>query len=139
MGSTSSIQKINFEDMLLSYKKPEGYILINTLPLGEQECLIFNTIHASKEEETINQCLKHNKRIHIIIYGRNSNDETLVKKYEQFIKLGFIHVYVYVGGLFEWLMLQDIYGYNEFPTTIKELDFLKYKPPSRLHTFFIEN
>jgi len=30
--------------------------------------------------------------------------------------------------LFEWLLLQDIYGYDEFPTTIKVLDILKYKP-----------
>jgi hypothetical protein len=44
-----------------------------------------------------------------------------------------------MGGLFEWLMLQDIYGYDEFPTTKKELDFLKYKAPSRLNISLIEN
>ena len=29
--------------------------------------------------------------------------------------------------MFEWLLLQDIYGYDNFPTTIKELDILKYR------------
>ena len=30
--------------------------------------------------------------------------------------------------MFEWLLLQDIYGTKEFPTTKKELEILKYKP-----------
>jgi hypothetical protein len=44
--------------------------------------------------------------------------------------LGFRNVCVYSGGMFEWLLLQDIYGATSFPTTSKELDILKYKPPS---------
>ena len=39
-------------------------------------------------------------------------------------ELGIKNMYVYCGGLFEWLCLQDIYGEDEFPTTIKELEFL---------------
>ena len=46
------------------------------------------------------------------------------------MSLGFYNVYLYNGGLFEWLLLQDIYGFDEFPTTKKELDILKYKPKS---------
>ena len=49
-------------------------------------------------------------------------------KYTQLVNLGFVNVYIYPGGLFEWLCLQDIYGDDEFPTTNKELDILKYKP-----------
>uniref|UniRef100_A0A6C0AZS0 Rhodanese domain-containing protein n=1 Tax=viral metagenome TaxID=1070528 RepID=A0A6C0AZS0_9ZZZZ len=139
MGLSNSIQRINFEDMITAYKKPEVYLLINTLSESEQDCLILNTIIASKEETIINHYMQNNKRIHIIIYGSNSNDEKINKKYEQFIKLGFSNVYIYTGGLFEWLMMQDIYGFSEFPTTTKQLDFIKYKPPSRLHTSFIEN
>ena len=30
--------------------------------------------------------------------------------------------------MFEWLLLQDIYGNDNFPTTSKDLDILKYKP-----------
>ena len=45
------------------------------------------------------------------------------------MNLGFQTVYLYVGGMFEWLCLQDIYGNEEFPTTTRELDILKYKSP----------
>ena len=83
--------------------------------------------------------MNNNKQIKIIIYGRNSNDENIYKKYNQLLKLGFLNVFIYLGGLFEWLMLQDIYGYDEFPTTIKQLDFLKYKPPPRLNISLIGN
>ena len=30
--------------------------------------------------------------------------------------------------MFEWLMLQEIYGEENFPTTTRLLDLLKYKP-----------
>ena len=66
----------------------------------------------------------------IIIYGKNSDDQTIYNKYEQLNKLGFYNIYLYSGGLFEWLLLQDIYGKDEFPTTIFELDHLKYKSQS---------
>ena len=52
------------------------------------------------------------------------------KKDNQLYKLGFTNLYVYVGGLFEWLLLQDIYGDDEFPTTTKIIDILKYKGKS---------
>jgi hypothetical protein len=47
-------------------------------------------------------------------------------------------VFVYPGGLFEWLMLQDIYGQNDFPTTKKELDILRFKPPKILNVQLLE-
>ena len=56
----------------------------------------------------------------------NACDEGIVSKYNQLIKLGF-NVYVYPGGLFEWLLLQDIYGDDSFPTTKKEVDILQFK------------
>ena len=67
------------------------------------------------------------KSKHIIIYGKNANDESSEKKYQQIQKLGFLYVFLYSGGLFEWLLLQDIYGKEEFPTTTYTLDLLKYK------------
>ena len=72
--------------------------------------------------------LSGKKEVNIIIYGKNCNDNTLYTKYQQLISLGFYNVYVYPGGLFEWLILQDIYGHDDFPTTKKELDFLRFKP-----------
>jgi hypothetical protein len=139
MGGSQSIQKINFEDIQTAIKNPETYLLINTLSELEQGCLILNTINANKEEQLINYHMNSNKQIRIIIYGRNSSDENVFKKYNQLLKLGFLNVFIYLGGLFEWLMLQDIYGYDEFPTTIKQLDFLKYKPPTRLNISLIGN
>lgn len=57
----------------------------------------------------------------------NSCDETLSKKYTQLMKLGFFDISVYIGGLFEWLLLQEIYGEELFPTTTYCKDLLKYK------------
>ena len=42
------------------------------------------------------------------------------------------NIYIYPGGLFEWLCLQDIYGYEKFPTSGKLLDILKFKPKSQI-------
>jgi rhodanese-related sulfurtransferase len=139
MGNSQSIQKINFEDMQTAYKNPEIYLLMNTLPLSEQVCLISNTLTPQKEEILMNRYLNSNKNIRIIIYGRNSNDETIYKKYNQLINLGFTNVYLYLGGLFEWLLLQDIYGFDDFPTTSRQLDILKYKPNQKLNISYIEN
>jgi len=41
--------------------------------------------------------------------------------------MGFKHLFVYIGGLFEWLCLQDIYGKDNFATDGEELELLKYK------------
>ena len=35
--------------------------------------------------------------------------------------------------MFMWLLLQDIYGDDMFPTTNKCIDLLKYKETSRFH------
>jgi len=130
MGNTQSINKTNFEDIqqLLSTKS-EQYLLINTLKLEEQDCLILTTMPYNKEEHVINDYIKNiNKNIKIIIYGKNCNDDTPIQKYKQLYLLGFYNIHIYIGGLFEWLLLQDIYGSSEFPTTSKQLDLLKYKP-----------
>lgn len=139
MGNTQSLRKINFEDIQLVIKNPELYILINTLNINEQHCLIKNTINVLEEETTINKHLSICKSIYIIVYGKNSNDEKIYKKYEQLLSLGFYNVFIYMGGLFEWLLLQDVYGADEFPTTSKQLDVLKYKASSILNRVLLEN
>jgi len=106
----------------------EKYYLINTLPNNQQNILIWNTLNHIDEEITINSALNNNDNIHIYIYGKNHLDNCVEKKYNQLKTLGFRHVYIYKGGLFEWLCLQDIYGFESFPTTTKELDILKFKP-----------
>jgi rhodanese-related sulfurtransferase len=138
-NSQSSSIKINYEDIQFITKNPEGHLLINTLSTSEQICLIINTININNEENVINTCIKRGmKDIKIVIYGKNSNDDKIYNKYNQLTSLGFYNVYIYTGGLFEWLMLQDIYGEKEFPTTSKELDILKYKPNKVLNVPLLE-
>ena len=139
MGNSQSMQKINYEDVQYVIKNVEAHILINTLNENEQDCLLPNTIGIHKEVELINNLIKHgNKKVRIIVYGRNSNDEKIYAKYNQLTSLGFYNVYIYTGGLFEWLMLQDIYSEKEFPTTKKELDILKFKPNKMLNIQLLE-
>jgi rhodanese-related sulfurtransferase len=140
MGASNSKFKINYEDMQLASKysytcnsdnngnNHSRYAIINTLDPLYQTCLIPNTIPIAEEEEVINDIITNSKKTKIIIYGLNSNDEKVYSKYEQLIKLGVKHVYIYIGGMFEWLLLQDVYGRELFPTTSTELDILKYKP-----------
>jgi hypothetical protein len=134
MGLISSINKVNFEDVQYAIKNKRNFILINTLSSDEQDLLILNTLEAKKEEDVINNYLKKNKNIKIIIYGKNCYEENILSKYNQLIKLGFTYVYLYLGGLFEWVLLQEIYGFDEFPTNIKMncIDILKYKSISNV-------
>ena len=139
MGNSQTMQKINFEDIQHAIKNHESHILLNTLNTNEQDCLLPNTILALEEENLINRLIKSGKLdVRIIIYGRNCNDEKIYTKYNQLNSLGFYNIYIYPGGLFEWLMLQDIYGEKEFPTTKKELDILKYKPNKVLNVQLLE-
>jgi hypothetical protein len=139
MGNTESIHKINFEDVQYTLKNNEIYMLINTLDYNNQECLITNTININNEEQIINKFISTgNFKVKIIIYGTNCNDENIYKKYNQLTTLGFYNLFVYVGGMFEWLLLQDIYGEKDFPTTKKELDLLRFKPNKILNIPLLE-
>jgi len=130
--------KISFEDIqyIIKSSYKNDFIIINTLPSTEQECLIKNTISYDYEEKIINELMtKYEfKKYKFIIYGKHANDVSIETKGKQLINLGFSNVFVYVGGLFEWMLLQDIYGFDEFPTTKKVLDILKYKPPRTFET-----
>ena len=143
MGNSFSMKKINYEDMQTVVKNPEIYMLINTLPVDSQDCLISTTVSVEKEEAIINKYLKENRGIRIIVYGKHCNDELVDKKYQQLIALGFNNVYAYMGGLFEWLLLYDIYGKELFPvnnmnTNKKNIDILRYKPHPVLNISLIE-
>lgn len=123
------IEKINFETVQFAMKNVAEYYIINTLSVEEQDCLILGTLRAEREESTLNEML-HNSTIpdkKIVVYGKNSQDETPYKKMSQLKELGIKDVFIYTGGLFEWLLLQDIYGDKEFPTTTRLLDILKHK------------
>ena len=131
MGQTQSVsRKVNFEDIQYLLNKNNDFILINTLNEKEQDCLIKNTVSIENEVKYINHFMSKNININIIIYDKNANAPNLMEKYEQLIGLGFVNVFIYPGGLFEWLLLQDIYGFEDFPTTKQERDHLKYKGKS---------
>ncbi len=127
MGNNLSINKINFEDMRYM-QNDNNCIIINTMDGNKQNCLIKGTLFINDEEKILNNLIQ-NKNFEqlIIIYGENSCDNKIIKKYNQLIKLNFTNVYIYPGGLFEWLLLQDIYGYDLFTTTTNNQDFLIYK------------
>jgi hypothetical protein len=138
MGASQSIQKISFEDMQIAIKNIETYLIINTLSPNEQQCLIAGTISIEQEELLINKYLRENRGVKIILYGKNCNDDTVNKKCQQLLSLGFYNVSIYQGGLFEWILLQDIYGGDIFPSTKKELDILRFKPRSMLNISLLE-
>lgn len=138
MGNMGSIERISFEDV--QYCIRHQILIINTLPDDKQGVLIRGTIPAAREVETINQLIskKEQTRTNILIYGENSSCEKLEKKANDLVKLGFARVYIYIGGLFEWMLLRDIYGEEEFPITRDELDILKFKPKNRILTYMLE-
>lgn len=133
-SKTNQIKQVGFEDVKYAIRHTDNYLLMNTLSVIDQDCLIYNTVTYITEEKIINDMLDNNyiDNTTIILYGKHSADATVNEKYSQLITLGFKHVYIYGGGLFEWLLLQDIYSASEFPTTSKCKDLLKYRAPLAL-------
>lgn len=126
-------RSIGFDDLLHCIRNPAKYALIHTM--SANECvLIRGTLSATEEEGFINEYLSkyvENQKT-IVLYGRNSCDDSPRKKRAQLLSLGISDVYIYAGGLFEWVLLQDIYGVSEFPTTAVVTDLLSYRPPAKL-------
>ena len=121
---------IGFEDVKIAIRHSDRYILINTLPSGEQDVLIRTTLPMDREETVINSQINDYNApdLPVIVYGRNSCDPSAETKHTQLRALGVVDVYIYPGGLFEWLLLQDAYGTDEFPTTnTTQADTLKYR------------
>jgi hypothetical protein len=128
-NANSAINYIGFDDMKTVIRSTK-YIIINTLLENEQSCLILSTIPASEETATINNLIENyeTRKKTIIIYGKHGCDPTVLVKRKQLASFGFSSIYIYYGGIFEWLLLQDIYGIDQFPTTSRVLDILKYRP-----------
>jgi len=139
MGNTMTIPTINFEDMQFAINDQTKSLIINTLDAHHQSCLIAGTLNIETEIEVLNAQMKKNTDVRIIIYGMNATDKTCQKKYEQLWKLGFYNLFIYPGGLFEWLLLQDIYGSELFPTTAVKVDLLKYKGRRQLNVKLLEH
>tara|TARA_Y100000816_G_C26039612_1_gene544435 strand:- start:785 stop:1207 length:423 start_codon:yes stop_codon:yes gene_type:complete len=122
---------IGFEDIKNIIKSGDKYVLINTLTSENQELLISNTLSISEEESIINEIISNYKVPDkpVIIYGKNCCDLSVNKKFDQLIDLGLKDVYIYYGGLFEWLLLNELYGNDEFPVNKTEnIDLLRFRP-----------
>jgi hypothetical protein len=135
MGNqVSLVPKVSYEDIqMVVYRNtniPHTALIINTLPPSLQHCLIKTTVDIRYEEQIVNTMLHKNPDIMIIVYGKNSNDITILHKYEQLVKLGFTNVHIYTGGIFEWMLLYEIYGKELFKITRYEIDILRYRPKS---------
>ena len=102
-------------------------ILLNTMPMNRQDCLIKGTMKANYEEDYMNQLLKTNKNKEIILYGLHHTDVSVIKKYNQLKKLGFKNVHIYFGGMFEWLLLQEVFGTINFEIDGSLKDIIEYK------------
>jgi hypothetical protein len=136
LAISGSKNRINFEDVqaIVSGSGSNGnMIMISTLPTEFQKCVIRGTIPAENEEVLMNNIISgkdvRGDNITVVVYGKNAADETVTEKYDQLIKLGMPRVCIYTGGMFEWLLLQDVYGVELFPTTGNELDILRYRAP----------
>lgn len=129
MGNAESqIKTANFDNI-----KYDKHILIHVMDENDQSLLIKGTLTIENEIETMNSVLSASKQreTRIIIYGKNTDDYgQIIKRYKQLCGLGF-DACVYFGGLFEWLLLQEIYGISEFPIEKRgsaQVDVLKYAP-----------
>jgi len=123
----SSFSTCDFDNILNKINNSNNNIIISTLPDTLQNCLIKNTIPANIETNVINDLINNNKKKEIIIYGKNHRDLKVIDKYNQLKKLGFTNVYIYFGGIFEWLLLREIYGDTNFPIIGNCNDILVYK------------
>jgi hypothetical protein len=119
---------IGFDDMLVCIRNPAKYSIIHTMPATESD-LIKGTLGVAEEEAFMNEYLSKYVETPktIVLYGRNSCDDSVGRKRAQLLSLGISDVYVYVGGMFEWVLLQDIYGEDEFPTTGAVKDILAFR------------
>lgn len=142
------------------FETTPNWLLLNTMKnIPEyQSCILPYTVPPNLEETIINWIIQQKQvtQSKIIVYGLNTCDAVPEQKYNQLKKLGFT-VYIYQGGMFEWLLLQDIYGdcredespmdianfpnfdEIEFPTTQKHLDILRYRPVTRFPYMITNN
>ena len=127
MGIMYSMPSYNYHQLQDRMKKQNEIILINTLPLTRQDCLIKGTLKAFMEVEYMNKLLKTNKNKEIIVYGLHHTDLSVVQKYNQLKKLGFKNVHIYFGGMYEWLLLQEVFDIINFQTDGTIQNIVDYK------------
>jgi hypothetical protein len=111
MGINISVEKVSACDIkYIQEKHINDYIIITTIDNTTNIPLIKGTISPHEEETVINKMIGNKKHTRgIIIYGKNNQDASVIKKYKQLIQFNIGEVYIYIGGLFEWLLLHKTY------------------------------
>ena len=125
MGIMYSLPSYNYHE--LNNRMKHDIILINTLPITRQDCLIKGTLNISNEVEIMNKLIKTNKNKEIVIYGIHHTDLSVIKKYNQLKKLGLTNIHIYFGGMHEWLLLQEIFDITNFQTDGYIKNIVDYK------------
>jgi len=133
MGNAQPL-RVNFEDVQAVQQGTA--LLINVLDNSDQSVLIAGTVKTTEEVAAVEDALR--RKFPIIVYGKHANDLAAIAKCAQLHSLG-SRPYLYTGGLFEWLLLQDIYGAEAFPTMGKTVDLLRYKPPTVMSKRYLTN
>jgi len=132
------VSNIGFDDILVALKDKTRYIFISTMPVDMQNALIPNTIPCSDEATTINRIMDefNTAKYTLIVYGKNACDTDPSKKYEQLWNLGFSDIHIFPGGMFEYILLNDMYGEKLFPISgsngtgspVVTVDIMTYRP-----------
>ena len=81
MGVMYSMPSYNYHQ--LQERMKHDIVLINTMDIKRQFCLIKGTLKAENEVEIMNKLLKTNKNKEIIVYGIHHTDLSVIKKYNQ--------------------------------------------------------
>ncbi len=107
---------LNFDDMKQAIYR--GYTICHIMEEADEGTIIKNTLSVKDEIKKINDFLQNDQLDGmIVLYGRNYTDiDKLAQRQKQLNSLGFMRVFIYVGGLYEWVLLQNVYGDKLFPT-----------------------
>ena len=111
MGNSFGSARPNCVDFEYVLKRYTHTTLITTIPCSRGKHRIKNTLDPTEEEDVINNYISSSENTEIIVYGMNCADTSVL----------------YCGGLFEWILLQDVYGDDAFKTNYSVDDILKYK------------
>jgi hypothetical protein len=108
MGIQISFDRISASDIkFIQEKFINDYLIVTTIKDTNNTPLIKGTLQPEKEEYFINKIIqnKNNNIKGIIIYGMNNQDISVIDKYKQLLKFNVTNIFIYIGGLFEWLLL----------------------------------
>jgi len=118
----SLISAKQMQDILLHSSLTSRYLILSVLPdpILSNEPVIPQTLSPDKEEEILNQLLESGgqENTTLIVYGKNNADTRVFEKYYQLHHRFGFQCSLYLGGMFEWLLLQKIHGEDAYPTQI---------------------